>query len=181
MQVPTQERIRTAAGQLFRDRGYGRVTVRAVADAARVSPALVMKLFGSKAELYAAATRTVSAAPAPDVGRERLGAHLVQQVAHRLRDSESDPWAQGVFLSWQSPDVTVERRSFAATVHQIMGVHLGEETGISQRVDTATCLLVGLALGLRTLGLREGASPKDQRDFLDRYAVLVQEALDGTP
>ena len=55
----TQERIRRSASRLFHELGYTGVTIRGVADDAGVSPALVMKLFGSKAALYAVSTPEV--------------------------------------------------------------------------------------------------------------------------
>ncbi|WP_279583306.1 helix-turn-helix domain-containing protein [Fodinicola feengrottensis] len=48
----TQERILAEARGLFAERGYERTTIRAVATAAQVDPALVMQYFGSKEELF---------------------------------------------------------------------------------------------------------------------------------
>lgn len=181
MTVPTRERIRDAAGELFCEYGYGGVTVRSVADAADVSPALVMKLFGSKAALYGAATR----APRPDsasggISPDQLGARLVHDVAERLSRGERDPWCQSVFLAWQSPSVEVERRAFADLVHRSIAEHLGD--GIPREcLDAATCLLVGLAVGLRALHLRDDTHPCEQSRFLEHYATLVQSALAGRP
>ncbi len=179
MAGPTRERIREAAGELFCEYGYGGVTVRSVADAADVSPALVMKLFGSKAALYGAAAREPRPpAPSGEITPDRLGEHLVHEVAERMRHGVRDPWAQSVFLAWQSPDVEVERRAFADLVRRSSEEHLGESAP-RDRVDAATCALVGLAVGLRALHLREHADLPEQQAFLDRYAALVQAALDG--
>ncbi len=181
MAVPTRERIREAAGDLFCEYGYEGVTVRSVADAADVSPALVMKLFGSKAALYGAAARAPRpTAPAGDVTPDQLGAHLVRGVAERLHRGVRDPWAQSVFLAWQSPDVEVERRAFEDLVHRSIVEHLGEDVP-RERVAAATCALVGLAVGLRVLRLCEGTGDAEQSEFLDRYAGLVQAALEGRP
>ncbi|WP_129842451.1 TetR/AcrR family transcriptional regulator [Streptomyces sp. RFCAC02] len=51
----TEERILGAARDLFARHGYERATIRAVAAAAGVDPALVMQYFGSKAALFARA------------------------------------------------------------------------------------------------------------------------------
>jgi AcrR family transcriptional regulator len=53
----TEERILSAARRLFAEAGYGSTTIRAVATAADVDPALVMRYFGSKEELFAKAAR----------------------------------------------------------------------------------------------------------------------------
>ncbi|MEV6687932.1 TetR family transcriptional regulator [Streptomyces sp. NPDC051130] len=51
----TQERIRAAARAEFAARGYDKTSVRGVAKAAGVDPALVHHYFGSKDDLFAAA------------------------------------------------------------------------------------------------------------------------------
>ncbi|MEV0622488.1 TetR family transcriptional regulator [Nonomuraea sp. NPDC050404] len=64
----TEERILVAARSLFADVGYERATIRGVAKAAEVDPALVMQYFGSKQELFRQAVRVSL------VAGERLGA-----------------------------------------------------------------------------------------------------------
>jgi AcrR family transcriptional regulator len=51
----TRGQILTAARKSFADRGFGRTTIRAVAVAADVDPALVHHYFGSKDDLFLAA------------------------------------------------------------------------------------------------------------------------------
>jgi AcrR family transcriptional regulator len=53
----TEAAILDAARALFAETGYERATIRAVAGAAGVDPALVMQHFGSKEGLFAAAAR----------------------------------------------------------------------------------------------------------------------------
>lgn len=48
----TRQRIVEAAGQLFGERGFDRTSVRKVAAAAGVDPALVLHYFGSKRSLF---------------------------------------------------------------------------------------------------------------------------------
>ncbi|GAA2467906.1 TetR/AcrR family transcriptional regulator [Winogradskya humida] len=66
----TEDRILTAARQLFAERGYDRTTIRAVASSAGVDAGLVMHYFGSKDLLFARVTET---APAPDVFQAATG------------------------------------------------------------------------------------------------------------
>lgn len=73
----TEQRILAAARELFAERGFERTTIRAVASAAQVDPALVMQYFGSKQELFSQAVR-ISVAGAEDrvagaEGRPRTG------------------------------------------------------------------------------------------------------------
>lgn len=176
---PTQRRIRVSAGRLFQEFGYTGVTIRGVADEAGVSPALVMKLFGSKAALYASCTPQVGLPSTRDVPFEELGRYLVSRVVARIRTGESDPWAQGVFLTWQSPAPQVERGHFDEQVLSHVMSRLGEGPESRARAETVGCLLVGLALGLRTLHLGGGLSVDAQGAFVECYAVLVQKALEG--
>jgi AcrR family transcriptional regulator len=53
----TRSTILASARSQFGSRGFERTTIRSVASSARVDPALVMHYFGSKAKLFAAATR----------------------------------------------------------------------------------------------------------------------------
>jgi AcrR family transcriptional regulator len=56
----TETRILNSARELFAEKGFDRTTIRAVATAASVDPALVMQYFGSKRELF---TQAVQAFP----------------------------------------------------------------------------------------------------------------------
>ncbi len=53
----TRSAILATARSQFGEHGFERTTIRSVASAAGVDPALVMHYFGSKAELFAAASR----------------------------------------------------------------------------------------------------------------------------
>ena len=52
----TREAIADAARQLFAERGFDRTSIRAVAEAAGVDPALVSHFYGSKQQLFVAVT-----------------------------------------------------------------------------------------------------------------------------
>ncbi|MEV7618136.1 TetR family transcriptional regulator [Streptomyces sp. NPDC089799] len=79
----TQERIRLAAREVFAERGYDKTSVRGIAKAAGVDPALVHHYFGTKDDLFAAAVE-VSMEPALIVpvvigeGPEGIGERLVR-------------------------------------------------------------------------------------------------------
>ncbi len=81
---PTRDRILHEARRLFAEQGYERTTVRAVAAAAEINPAMVMRYYGSKEELFALAARIdlrvpdLTAIPAERRG-EALVAHFLDQ------------------------------------------------------------------------------------------------------
>src|SRR3954470_4896224 len=69
---PPRQQVRRAARRRFAEDGYDRATFRRIAADAGVDPALVVQFFGSKQDLFAAATvppvtlAELSAAPAVD-------------------------------------------------------------------------------------------------------------------
>ncbi|HKE17064.1 MAG TPA: TetR family transcriptional regulator [Kofleriaceae bacterium] len=78
----TKQRILAAARRLFASEGYERTTIRAVAAAADIDPAMVMRYFGSKEGLFAEAATfdlalpALSSVPRRERGR-RLARHYV--------------------------------------------------------------------------------------------------------
>lgn len=91
MPVPTHHRVRdsetttatilSAARRRFATDGYDRATIRAIAGEAGIDPALVMRYFGNKARLFAAAAefdlRLPDLTQLPlDVRGEALAGHL---------------------------------------------------------------------------------------------------------
>ncbi|MGW3564321.1 TetR/AcrR family transcriptional regulator [Streptomyces sp. NPDC000941] len=66
----TEQRILAAARELFAERGFERTTIRAVASAAQIDPALVMQYFGSKQELFSQAVRISVAGAGAGAGAE---------------------------------------------------------------------------------------------------------------
>ena len=82
--IATRQRILDAAQKLFGEVGYQRTTVRSVADRASINPALVIRYFGNKEGLFAAAANFEL--KLPDLTRvpkrkrgESLAAHLLQR------------------------------------------------------------------------------------------------------
>jgi AcrR family transcriptional regulator len=78
----TRSRILDAARRLFADEGFERTTIRATAAAAGIDPSMVMRYFGSKDGLFAAAMDfdlglpDLSAGPADKIG-ETLVRHFL--------------------------------------------------------------------------------------------------------
>src|SRR5262249_59852032 len=80
----TRAAILKAARERFAADGYERATIRAIAQDAAIDPSMVMRYYGNKEKLFAAASEfdldlpDVSAVP-----RERLGAVLVGHLLDR--------------------------------------------------------------------------------------------------
>ncbi|MGC5616168.1 TetR family transcriptional regulator [Georgenia sp. Z1491] len=78
--------IRAAARELFAEQGYDRATVRAIAARAGVDPAVVIRSFGSKADLFAATVDvelgidlTGDAPTTPDEIGELIARHVLRR------------------------------------------------------------------------------------------------------
>jgi AcrR family transcriptional regulator len=113
-QSGTREAILAAARAQFADRGYSGATIRAIAAAAGVDPALIHHFHGSKEQLFAAAMRlpvvpseVLMAALAPGGRRAgtSLGEHLVRTVLGMWESEE----VRGPFLGLLRSAVTSEQ------------------------------------------------------------------------
>jgi AcrR family transcriptional regulator len=79
----TQQRILTAARELFAEVGYERATIRAIASAASTDPGLVMRYFGSKQELFSRVA-SMSSDDNLEGTPEEVTEHLLTSLAAKL-------------------------------------------------------------------------------------------------
>src|SRR5689334_9912912 len=76
--VETKAVILAAARQRFAESGYERATIRAIAADANIDPSMVMRYFGNKDQLFAAAADFDLQIPdLSDIDRDQHGARLV--------------------------------------------------------------------------------------------------------
>jgi len=86
----TKATILAAARAQFAALGYQATTIRAVANAAEIDPAMVMRYFGNKEGLFAAAADFDLRLPdLAGVPRDALGAALVAHFLDRWEDDET--------------------------------------------------------------------------------------------
>lgn len=87
----TQARILAAARSQFARHGYDRTTIRTVATEADADPALVMRYFGSKDGLFAAASAFDLRLPdLSAVAHDRFGETLIRHFLARWEDDPDD-------------------------------------------------------------------------------------------
>ena len=95
-QSTAKAKILSAAEKLFAKDGYDQTTIRAVAKQAGVDPALIMHYFGSKQELFIAATAPAQGVPhkiAKELGDgdpETLGLRLATMFVGMLESKPSN-------------------------------------------------------------------------------------------
>jgi AcrR family transcriptional regulator len=86
----TRDRILTVAREHFARQGYDRTTIRAIASEAQIDPSMVMRYFGNKEGLFAAAADFDLRLPdLAGVPRNALGAALVSHFLDRWEDDET--------------------------------------------------------------------------------------------
>lgn len=86
----TKSAILAAAREQFAAVGYQAATIRAIATAAEIDPAMVMRYFGNKEKLFAAAAEFDLRLPdLSDLPRKDVGAALVEHFLNRWEDDET--------------------------------------------------------------------------------------------
>ena len=144
----TKAAILRATRERLAAQGYDRTTIRAVAADAGIDPSMVMRYFGSKAQLFDAALDIDLRLPdLTDVPPEGLPRILVR---HFLDRWESDPADDALLVLLRSA-VTNEhaaarmREIFAAQVGPALAAALGRELA-ARRAGLVAAQLLGLAL-----------------------------------
>jgi AcrR family transcriptional regulator len=150
------------------------VTIREVARRAGVSAALVMKIAGSKEQLYALATPAEPAPLPAGVPLEGLGEKLVRRMLDRRDEDAAEPWLRALYLIQDAPDPGAARAEFRT---RFLGRFEAGTEEHRRYADQVACLLVGLAAGLRSFGLLAPGSA-DQEAVVVEYGGLVQSLLD---
>ncbi|GAA3753321.1 TetR/AcrR family transcriptional regulator [Streptomyces tremellae] len=157
----SRERLLTAAGELFGERGYDRTTARDIGERAGVDPSMIARYFGSKAELFIAVLRAESDTDtfadlfddkrlAGLIGRiDRQGPGPVTQVAVR---PYADPAAQAAAAE------ELDRRIVAPLRDRFSRA---DEENPALRAELLTAAFVGVALARRagTLAHLAAADP----------------------
>ncbi|MGC0364441.1 hypothetical protein ABH922_002425 [Rhodococcus sp. 27YEA15] len=175
-----EEIVLASARMLFAERGYAATTIKDIATAAGYSPALVMKIGGSKAGLYAATKP--SAPPLTDdnsatVGA-RVGYELVGALVARRDRRDNEPWAMIAVHVHEAPNPQQVRAEIRERYVGKIAERIGDTEPGRVRSQLVVSLLLGLATGLRTVELLETDSVS-AAELTQRYGALVQAAIDG--
>ncbi|HET6294946.1 MAG TPA: TetR family transcriptional regulator [Kribbella sp.] len=86
----TRAGILAAARERFAADGYERATIRAIAADASIDPAMVMRYFGNKEKLFAAAAEFDLRLPdLADLPRDRIGAAMIEHFLNRWEGDDT--------------------------------------------------------------------------------------------
>ena len=161
----TRQAILAAARELFADKGFDHTSIRTIAAAAGVDPALVHHYFGTKDQLFLACIEA-PINPAEVVGavltapRDQLGIHLVRVVLN-VWESPAGAAAVALLRSAMNNQWTARLlREFLTTqiLRQVVG-HLGlDDRQAETRTALAATQVLGLVVGRYILRLEPIAS-----------------------
>ncbi|MGC4936799.1 TetR family transcriptional regulator [Kribbella sp. DT2] len=147
----TKAAILTAARERFAADGYERATIRAIAADASTDPALVMRHFGSKEKLFAAAADFDLRLPdLSTLPRETLGAALVD---HFLRRWEEDDTLQALLRAGVTNEAAADRmREIFTSQLAIAAAGLTDEPELRAGLVASQTLGLGLCRYVLKLG-----------------------------
>ena len=175
MATDTPEAIRAAAASLFAARGYAGVSVREIAKAAGVDPALVIRHFQSKEKLFLETMQLdLDHQPLLEGPIEQLGERFIQFVL------DADENVQGVFLALlrasDGSEIGSQLREAhnAAFVAPLRGRLQGDDAELRARL--AAALVGGLLYSLWVVGDDELLAT-DHRELVRRYGGLLQTLI----
>lgn len=171
----TREAVLQVSRRLFGERGYAAVTIREVAAECGISPAMVMKVAGSKERLYADATPLEPAPLDHDQPLEGMGELLVRRLLDRRSQDLAEPWLRALYLVHDAPDPEAARAEFRV---RFLARFAAAGPEGRRRGDLVACALIGLAAGARSFRLLPpGATDLDL--VVREYGGLLQQLLDG--
>lgn len=173
----THAQIIAAARELFAQRTFDSVTIRDIACAVNLSPAMVMKCGGSKEQLFAEAMEFAREEFPADISRDRIGETLVRRIVERRAQGVPEPLVRAVFIGTTKPDAADKARRFIQ--EQVNGVRrmLGCGAGAKATAELIVCALYGLGSGMATLHIAAPDRLGAER-IVTEYGALVQRLVD---
>jgi AcrR family transcriptional regulator len=175
---PTKEAILAAARERFAADGYERATIRAIAEGARIDPALVMRYFGNKEKLFAAAAdfdlRLPDLCALP---RDRAGALLVQHFIDRW---EADDTFMALIRTAATHEAAAKkvRAVLSGQVAPAIAALSGEPATAAVRAGLVASQILGMALCRYVLRLPPVVG-MSQADVVACLGPTVQRYISG--
>jgi AcrR family transcriptional regulator len=179
---PTRSAILTAARRLLAEKGYEATTIRGVAAEAGIDPSMVMRYYGNKEGLFAAALDVdlqldkIDTSCAPDELGERLARHVIARWEGPL----SDETITLLLRTASTHPVAAEqiRRVFASQVLRMIRDVIGEDADTPRRIGMVSTQVLGLALCRYVLRLPPVVA-MDAETVATTMAPVLQHYLTG--
>ncbi|CAN7611630.1 TetR family transcriptional regulator [Polaromonas sp. LjRoot131] len=173
----TKSAILAAAREQFAASGYQAATIRAIATAAGIDPAMVMRYFGNKEKLFAAAAEFDLRLPdLSDMPRKDVGAALVEHFLNRWEDDET---LMALLRTGVTNEAAAARLQeiFATQMAPLIAKLSGEpRAAAAGRAGLIASQILGLALCRYVLKLQPVVGLK-RADIVRHVGVTVQAYL----
>jgi AcrR family transcriptional regulator len=177
----TRAAILDAARIHFGTLGYERATIRAIAAQAEIDPAMVMRFYGNKAGLFAAAAAIDLNLPdLTAIPRTRMGHALASHFLQRWEGALADEALVFLLRSAVTDEIAAARMRtiFAAQVARPISIALGRDSDAGWRAALIGSHLLGVALCRYILRLEPMASAEAESVAAD-LAPVIQRYLTG--
>ena len=177
----TRAAILRAARERFAADGYQRATIRAIAADAAIDPSMVMRYYGNKAQLFAAAVDVDLRLPdVAGIPRDRLGETLVAHFIKRWEGDPADDALLTLLRSAATDDTAASRLRdiFAAQVAPVALAVCPDPAEAALRAGLVATQMLGLALCRQILRLPPvvAATPST---LVAQVGATVQRYLTG--
>lgn len=174
----TKAVILAAARERFAADGYERATIRAIAADACIDPSMVMRYFGNKERLFAAAAEFDLELPdLAQVPRDQLGATVATHFLDRWERDE----ALLILLRVGVTNAAVAERMrtiFAAQLAPVIARMTEDPQGATVRAGLAASQVLGMALCRYVLAFPPLAS-MERQEVIDWIGPTLQRYLTG--
>ena len=179
----TRQAILTAAREVFSEVGFERGTIRAIAGAAEVDPALVIHHFRSKQNLFAAAHElpfdpSMLLAAVVEAPPEQRGELLARTYLATIM-APSSPALSLLRAATTNEQAASMLREFIADVFLVHAPELAPGANSEERLALAGSQLIGLVIARELIGLAPLADAATE-ELIQAVAPTVQAYLDGT-
>lgn len=174
----SHEQIVEIARNLFAERSYESVTVREIACAAELSPAMVMKCVGSKEKLFGEAMTLSRDALPGDIPIDELGVYLVRQLVERWQNGAAESLTRAAVMMLARPEAHATVLDFVGDYARDLARILGNDKNAQQTAELVLASLHGLA---HSMAVFEIARPTDAdvSTMVGRYGGAVQSIINS--
>lgn len=172
----TRETILDAAARRFAEEGYDDVTLREVAGDAGVDPALVVRYFGSKEDLFAAALDCCDGDDWLDGPRETFGERMARELVYSEQPEDFRRLQIMLRSASSAKAQEIVQRVAAERFYGPLAAWLGEPDG-AVRARLVAALMMGMELK-RDLAGGLKLTPEECERVRTRLAAMLQALVD---
>ncbi|MBU3066778.1 TetR family transcriptional regulator [Nocardia sp. NEAU-G5] len=173
----TQARILRAARALFAEAGYESTTIRAIATEANTDPGLVMRYFGSKANLFAQVAgleRDGEVGGTPEQAAEQLLAVLESKLVEQPMDALA-----AIRSMFTHPQAADDVRVAMTAVQRQAAAHMAD-TDADLRAGLIGAITLGAVIGRHLLQL-DGLRDADPERITALLRRAFHDVVHGAP